>query len=83
MSRRRAAFKWLDRRLGRAWNRFWGGVIGLGGLGAVWTSLSAGVDELDETWPFLLVGALFLLFAVKLFRSRAPLGDSLDESPRR
>jgi len=83
MNRRRDAFERVDRKLGRVWNRFWGGVLGLAGLGAVWTSLSDGIGALDQTWPFLAVGTLFLLVAAKMFRAKATLLETLDETPRR
>ena len=73
----------LDRTLGRAFSRFWGTVIGLAGLAALASALAADDFSLASYWPVLAAGTLFLGFAVMLFRSRAGLGEILDETPRR
>jgi len=74
-------FERVDRALGRAFSRFWGAVIGLAGLAALDSAIGTDDFSVGTYWPVLGVGTLFLVFAAYLWRSKAGLGQILDETP--
>ena len=71
----------LDRWLGRMLSRACGTLLGIGGVGALWSVLTLHDFTLAEYWPVLVIAALLLGAARACFTARPSFLEMMSELP--